>query len=104
MLEFFIRDAVFCRSFRERPFIRSLAWQPMKISRRLLFCYVGHSTHGGVIDDADSHIVPLKWLDGKTLVVEVSGSYGGKSRTKCFQEGIGDQAARERDAGAKSVT
>ncbi len=30
-------------------------------------------------DDPDSQVVPLKWLDATTLMVEISGSYGGKA-------------------------
>ena len=30
-------------------------------------------------DDPDAHAVPLRWLDATTVVIEISGSYGGKS-------------------------
>jgi len=30
-------------------------------------------------DDPDSQVVPLKWIDATTLLIEISGSYGGKS-------------------------
>ena len=30
-------------------------------------------------DDPDSHAVPLRWIDSTTLLIEISGSFGGKS-------------------------